>query len=141
METSFDLEKAKAAIDNGIDQAQELIQDPAKIDGLLDDLQTRLKDVPTVGTTLSNVPLMISMVKSYVTKDYTEVSPKVIAAIVSSFLYFVKRKDLIPDNIPLIGHLDDIGVAKVVLKMVEPELSAYAQWRQTRKIPEEPSEN
>ena len=141
METSFDLERAKAAIDNGIDQAQELIQDPAKIDGLLDDLQTRLKDVPTVGTTLSNVPLMISMVKSYVTKDYTEVSPKVIAAIVSSFLYFVKRKDLIPDNIPLIGHLDDIGVAMVALKMVEPELSAYAQWRQTRETLEEPSEN
>ncbi|MBQ1533012.1 MAG: DUF1232 domain-containing protein [Solobacterium sp.] len=141
METSFDLERAKAAIDNGIDQAQELIQDPAKIDGLLDDLQTRLKDVPTVGTTLSNVPLMISMVKSYVTKDYTEVSPRVIAAIVSSFLYFVKRKDLIPDNIPLIGHLDDIGVAMVALKMVEPELSAYAQWRQTRKTPEEPSED
>ena len=64
-----------------------------------------------------------------------------IDAIVSSFLYFVKRKDLIPDNIPLIGHLDDIGVAMVALKMVEPELSAYAQWRQTRKIPEEPSEN
>lgn len=141
METSFDLERAKAAIDSGIDQAQELIQDPAKIDGLLDDLQTRLKDVPTVGTTLSNVPLMISMVKSYVTKDYTEVSPRVIAAIVSSFLYFVKRKDLIPDNIPLIGHLDDIGVAMVALKMVEPELSAYAQWRQTRKTPEEPSED
>ena len=83
METSFDLEKAKAVIDNGIDQAQELIQDPAKIDGLLDDLQTRLKEVPTVGTTLSNVPLMISMVKSYITKEYTTVSPRVIAAIVS----------------------------------------------------------
>ncbi|MBR2846186.1 MAG: DUF1232 domain-containing protein [Solobacterium sp.] len=142
METSFDLEKAKAVIDNGIDQAQELIQDPAKIDGLLDDLQTRLKEVPTVGTTLSNVPLMISMVKSYITKEYTAVSPRVIAAIVSSFLYFVKRKDLIPDNIPLIGHLDDIGVAMVALKMVEPELSAYAQWRQTRETPaEKPAEN
>ena len=63
----------------------------------------------------------------------------IIAAIL---IYFVKIKDLIPDNIPLIGHLDDIGVAMVALKMVEPELSAYAQWRQTRETPaEEPAEN
>lgn len=137
METSFDLEKAKNVIDSGIGQAQEVIQDPAKVDDLLADLQTKLKEVPTVGTSLSNVPLMVSMVKSYATKEYTAVSPKVIAAIVSSFLYFVKKKDLIPDNIPLLGHLDDIGVAAVALKMVEPELAEYAQWRETRKTPEE----
>ena len=50
METSFDLEKAKNVIDSGIGQAQELIQDPAKVDDLLADLQTKLKEVPTVGS-------------------------------------------------------------------------------------------
>lgn len=137
MASDFSMEQAKSILDNGIGQAQELIQDPAKVDDLLADLQTKLKEVPTVGTSLSNVPLMVSMVKSYATKEYTAVSPKVIAAIVSSFLYFVKKKDLIPDNIPLLGHLDDIGVAAVALKMVEPELAEYAQWRETRKTPEE----
>ena len=68
METSFDLEKAKAVIDNGIDQAQELIQDPAKIDGLLDDLQTRLQFY-AAGTTVS-IKVMRQNGAEYVEEQY-----------------------------------------------------------------------
>ncbi len=122
-------EKAREIIDSGIAQAQELIQDPAKADDLLIQLETKLREVPNAGNTLAGVPLMISMVRSYITKEYTEVSPKVVASLVSAFIYLIKGKDLIPDNIPLIGHLDDIAVFAGVLKFTEPELEAYRTWR------------
>ena len=72
---------------------------------------------------------MIAMVKSYINGSYKEVSPKVIASLVAAFLYLVKRKDLIPDNIPLVGHVDDLAVLGVALKICEPELKAFAAWR------------
>ena len=122
-------EKAREIIDSGIAQAQELIQDPAKADDLLIQLETKLREVPNAGNTLAGVPLMISMVRSYITKEYTEVSPKVVASLVSAFIYLIKGKDLIPDNIPLIGHLDDIAVFAGVLMFTEPELEAYRTWR------------
>jgi uncharacterized membrane protein YkvA (DUF1232 family) len=72
------------------------------------------------------------MVKSYISKEYTDVSAKVIITMISAFLYVVKRKDLIRDNIPFIGFLDDIAVLGVALTFVDPELKAYAEWRKNK---------
>ena len=129
MSDMISLDKAKELLESGIGEAQELIKNPSKVDDLLVQLEQKLSGVPVAGTTLAEVPLMISMVKSYITKEYAEVSPKVIATIVAAFLYLVKKKDLIPDNIPVVGKLDDIAVVALALKFVEPELKAFAQWR------------
>lgn len=123
------MEQAKKVLDEGMEQAQELIKEPAKVFDLLEQLEEKLKDIPVAGTALANVPLMIAMIRSYITKEYTEVSPKVIAAMVSSLVYLLKGKDLIPDNIPILGHLDDIAVFAAAFKLCEPELNAFAAWR------------
>ena len=128
----FSAEKAKEILDSGLAKAEEMLKDTSKIDAVLVTLEEKLKTIPTVGNSLANVPLMISMVKSYITKEYTLVSPKVIASIVSSFLYLITNKDLIPDNIPVVGHIDDIAVIALALKFVEPELKAYSEWRDNK---------
>ena len=125
----FSMDKAKGLLEKGMAEAQGLMKNTSKIDDLLIQVEDTLRTVPTIGGTLSQVPLMISMVKSYITKDYEVVSPKVIALLVSSFLYFVKKKDLIPDNIPIIGYADDIAVLMLALKLCEPELQAFSEWR------------
>ena len=130
MDSTFSIEKAKEVIDSGIGQAQELIKDPSRIDELLVQLEEMLRGIPTVGTTLSDIPQLIAMVKAYITKEYSEVSPKVIVSIVSAFLYLVKKNDLIPDSIPLLGRADDIAVLGLALKLVEPELAAFKAWRE-----------
>ena len=95
-------------------------------------LEDKMKKIPAIGKTLSGVPLTIAMVKAWITKEYTEVSPKVIACLVGAILYLVKKKDLIPDNIPIIGLADDLGVMALALKMCEPELKAFSQWRDAK---------
>ena len=129
MEKSFSLDQAKEVIESGIASAQQMLSDTSEIDRLLKQLEENLRDVPKVGDTLADVPLMIAMVKGYITKQYTEVSPKVIATIVSAFVYFVKSKDLISDDLPLVGRLDDIAVLGLALKLCEHELKAFAAFR------------
>jgi uncharacterized membrane protein YkvA (DUF1232 family) len=126
---AFSLDDAKKLVEGGIGEAQELLKNPSKIDGLLEQLEDKLRGIPVGGDLLASVPLMIAMVKSYINGSYKEVSPKVIASLVAAFLYLVKRKDLIPDNIPLVGHVDDLTVLGVALKICEPELKAFAAWR------------
>ena len=126
---AFSLDDAKKLVEGGIGEAQELLKNPSKIDGLLEQLEDKLRGIPIGGDLLASVPLMIAMVKSYINGSYKEVSPKVIASLVAAFLYLVKRKDLIPDNIPLVGHVDDLAVLGVALKICEPELKAFAAWR------------
>ena len=128
----FNMEKAQNLLDMGIGDAQELIQNPSKVDEILVQLEEKLKEVPAIGNTLSQVPLMIAMVKAWITKEYTEVSPKVIACLVGAILYLIKKKDLISDSIPVIGIADDLGVMALALKLSEPELKAFAEWRTTK---------
>ena len=137
MAEEFNLDKAREAIEGGVAQAQELLNDPAKIDELLAQLQEQVKNLPdTFKGAAANVPLMAQMVKSYITKEYANVSPKVGASLVAAFIYLVKAKDLIPDNVPILGIADDLAVATAVMKMCEPELKDYAEWREANQLPE-----
>ena len=124
------VEKAKALLDSDIAKAQELIREPSKIDDVLLQLEKKLQDVPAIGQTLSDLSVMISMVKGYITKEYSDVSPKVIATLVGAFIYLVKKKDIIPDDIPVIGIADDLAVLGLALKLSEPELNAYKAFRE-----------
>ena len=133
MAEQFTPEWARGVIDSGVDKAKSLIGDQDQVNELLQQLQEKLKGIPdTAATAFNNVPLMASMVKSYVTREYTEVSPKVVISLVSAFLYLVKRDDIINDGIPVIGMADDLAVATIVMAINEPELNAYAAWREAK---------
>ena len=125
----MDFEKAKEALAGLTGQAEALLRDTGKLEALLQQLEQKLQEVPTVGTALSKVPLMISMIHSYITKEYTQVSPKVIITLVAAIIYLLKGKDLIPDNIPVLGYADDLAVFAAAFMLDEPELKAYEQWR------------
>ena len=125
----MNMEQARELLDKGVEEAEEVIQNPSKVDEILLQLEEKLKEVPAIGSTLADLPLMISMVKVWIKKEYTEVSPKVIACLVGAVIYLLKKKDLISDSIPIVGIVDDIAVLGLALKLSEPELKAYAEWR------------
>ena len=129
MDNTFSMEQAKEVLDRGVQEAQELVQDPSKMEELFGQLQEKLQTIPGVGDLMKDIPLTIELVKSYITQEYTEISPKVIFSLVSAFIYLLKKKDLIRDNIPLLGYADDLAVLGVALKAVEPELEAFAAWK------------
>lgn len=125
----FGLDQAKELLERGTAEAQELISNPSRVDEVLIQLEQKLKEVPAIGDTLADLPLMIAMVKAWIKREYTEVSPKVIACLVGAFLYLIRKKDLIPDYIPLVGIADDLAVLGLALKLSEPELKAFSAWR------------
>ena len=125
----INMEQARGLLDKGTEEAQEIIQTPSKVDEILVQLEEKLKTVPAIGNTLADLPLMVAMVKAWIKKDYTEVSPKVIACLVGAILYLIRKKDLISDSIPIVGIADDLAVMGLALKLSEPELKAFAEWR------------
>ena len=133
----MNMEQARELLDKGVEEAEEVIQNPSKVDEILLRLEAKLKEVPAIGSTLADLPLMISMVKAWIKKEYTEVSPKVIACLVGAVIYLLKKKDLISDSIPIVGIVDDIAVLGLALKLSEPELKAYAEWRDGKETEKE----
>ena len=121
--------KAEDLLDGGIPDAQQVIQDPSKMDEILALLEDKLNKYPTIGKTLSDIPLMIAMLKAWGMKEYTEVSPKVIARLVSAILYLAKENDMLWDDSPHVGLADDLAVLGLALKISEPDLKAFSEWK------------
>ena len=130
----MDFEKAKEAIAGFAAQAEELVKNPAKLEELLRQLEEKIKEVPVAGDALSRVPLMISMIRSYITKEYTAISPKVIVSLVAAILYLLAGKDITPDKVPVVGYADDLAVFAAAFLVNEPELSAYSKWREEQAV-------
>ena len=126
---SFGLDQAQELLSRGISEAQEIISSPSKVDEILVQLEEKLKSVPAIGRTLADLPLMIAMIKAWITKEYTVVSPKVIACLVGGIIYLLKKEDLISDSVPIVGIADDLAVLGLALKLSEPELKAFSEWR------------
>ncbi len=82
-ENIISIDKAKQVLNSGVAQAQELMKDTGKIDELLEKAEKKLQEVPTIGSAMSDLPVMLQMIKSYITKEYNVVSPKVVASMVS----------------------------------------------------------
>lgn len=125
----INMEQVMGLLEDNAAQAANILNDPSQVDSILMQLEEKMKEVPVVGDTISNLVLMIDMVKGYVTKQYDKVSPKVVALLLGSFIYFVKKDDLINDKIPLLGAADDLAVLGLALKLSENELNDFKQWR------------
>lgn len=123
-------EEAQKLLNKGKKKAEETINDVDKFERLLQRIEKKLKLVPIAGTTLAIVPTMISLVKSYVEKEYTDIPIGSVIAMVSALIYFASPVDLIPDNVPVIGYVDDMAVITVCLKMVQSDIDEYLEWRE-----------
>ena len=103
-------EDVEKAYESGKKEAERILNDPDKMELFLQRLEQKLDDIPVVGERLSMVPVMISMIKSYVKKEYTDVPTQTIVAMIAALLYLISPKDPIKDSIPVLGLLDDIAV-------------------------------
>ncbi len=134
MSSVIDFDKAKDLLDSFSGQAEQLLTQPAKVEELLQKAEQRLKEIPAIGGALSRLPLMISMIRAYIRKEYDVVSVKVIVTMLCAVIYLLKGKDLIPDKTPILGYADDIAVMAAALYFVEPELNAYSRWRGEKNV-------
>ena len=122
------------AYESGKAEAERIVSDPDKMELFLQRLEQKLDDVPLVGEQLSMVPVMISMIKSYVKKEYTDVPVQTIVAMVAALLYLISPKDLIKDSIPVLGLLDDIAVIALSWRYTVGEADKYQQWRREQGL-------
>ena len=110
-------------------KVEAVLKDTAALENILQSAEQKLSEIPGVGQYAANLPTMLSMIRSYMTKEYTEVSYKVIATMVGALVYILKGNDMIPDKIPVVGALDDLAVLGLALQINAPELDAYRAWR------------
>ncbi len=125
--------KAQEELEKGYKKAEKVLSNSKKLDKVLVRTEKKLNLLPVVGTSLAMIPSMISLVRSYTKKEYTEIPIGTIIAIISALLYFISPVDLIPDVIPVAGHLDDAAVVGACIALVKSDLDDYKKWRESNK--------
>ena len=122
-------DKVKAAFAAFRAKAVAMMSDDGEMEAFLVKLEQKMSEVPMVGGGLKNIPLLASMVRSFVMKEYRLAPIGTMIAVVTALLYWVSPFDLIPDMVPGVGYLDDAAVVTLCWKVVEADVEAYDEWR------------
>ena len=130
---NFNEETAKKELEKGYKDAEKLLEDSEKMEAFLQKLENKLKVIPVAGDTLAMVPIMISLIRSYIKKEYTEIPIGTIVAVISALAYVLSPVDVITDVIPGIGYIDDAAVILACLKLVGSDVEEYQKWRKDNK--------
>lgn len=134
IEETFTEDHLSAALKNSSEKAQELLEDEDKMERFLERLERKIAKVPLAGKQLSYIPVLISLVRAYMKKEYTDIPIGTIIAIVGCLVYFLSPIDLVPDSIPVIGYVDDAAVFAFAWKMIGDDVQEYKDWKESNKI-------
>ncbi|MEG3030438.1 MAG: DUF1232 domain-containing protein [Oscillospiraceae bacterium] len=130
MQTTLDEEQAIDQLEKGYVDAEKILKDADKLERFLQRLEKKLKTIPLAGEKLSHIPVMVSLVKSYAKKEYTDIPIGTIIAVISALVYFLSPFDFVPDSVPILGYFDDAAVVAACWALVESDISEYIKWRE-----------
>ena len=125
----FTEEDGKKELEKGYKRAEKLLKDEDKMETFLYRLENKLNKVPIGGEILSMIPVMISMLRSYIKKEYKDIPIGTVIALISALLYWLAPLDIIPDALPVAGYVDDATVVAACLKLINDDLKEYKEWR------------
>src|SRR4051795_2569673 len=119
----------RAAID-----ATAVARDPKRLHKLVEDAVGKISIIPRgpFAETWPYLMAMIRLIRDYHRAEYRDVSEANLLIIVAAILYFVSPFDVIPDWVPVLGHIDDAFVISLALKSVRADLDTFMAWETAR---------
>jgi uncharacterized membrane protein YkvA (DUF1232 family) len=119
----------RAAID-----AEAYARDPKRLRQLLEDAVGKIGVIARgpFAETWPYLMAMIRLIRDYHRAEYRDISETNLLTIVAAILYFVSPFDVIPDWVPVLGHIDDAFVISLALKSVRADLDTFMAWETAR---------
>ncbi|WP_375418611.1 YkvA family protein [uncultured Hymenobacter sp.] len=136
-EKGFQLSK-NALFNVFMSRAGRLLGRPFKVVTLLNEVADKLADQKSKDNKfrqLFDVMLtVVRLVRSYVSGDYRQISPKTIVSGLAVLLYVLSPIDLVPDFIPVLGFLDDLSLISWFVGSFQVEISRFRDWEKTAAV-------
>ncbi len=119
----------RAALD-----AKTYARDPQRLRQLVEDAVGKVNVIPRgpFADTWPYLMGMIRLIRAYHRAEYRDLNEENLLTIVAAIIYFVSPFDVIPDYVPIIGHIDDAVVIGLALRSVRADLDTFMAWETAR---------
>jgi uncharacterized membrane protein YkvA (DUF1232 family) len=123
-----------AAFRRATSEAESYVKDPQRLRKLFQDAVGKINHIPRgpFAETWPYLMAMIRLIRAYHQGEYRDISSQNLLTIVAAILYFVSPFDVIPDWVPVFGHIDDALVVRLALKSVGGDLDTFMAWETSR---------
>ena len=114
-------------------EAEAYMLDPARLRKLVQDAVGKINTIPRgpFGETWPYLLAMIRVVRDFQRAEYRDIAAPKMLNIIATLIYFVSPFDVLPDWLPVLGHIDDAFVVSLALKSVRADLDT--SWRGRRR--------
>jgi uncharacterized membrane protein YkvA (DUF1232 family) len=119
---------AKAILD-----AKTYAIDPERLRALFEEAARKAAAIPKepFKDSWPYVQAMLRLIRAYFRGEYRNVSQGALLSIIAAISYFVDPFDLIPDEIPFLGFLDDATVIAFAVNRTRQTLDDFMTWETT----------
>jgi uncharacterized membrane protein YkvA (DUF1232 family) len=123
------------AFQRATSDAKSYARNPERLRRLIHDAIGKINVIPRgpFADTWPYLMAMVRLIRAYHKGEYRDVSEQNLLIIIAAIIYFVSPFDVIPDWIPVLGHIDDAFVVSLTLKSVRGDLDTFMAW-ETAKI-------
>ena len=128
----------KAALRSGafaraIADARACVADPARLRGLFEEASRKAAAVPKepFHDAWPYLQTMLRLIRAYFRGEYRNVSQESLLSIIAAMNYFIDPFDLIPDEIPFLGFVDDATVITFAVSRSRQALDDFMVWETT----------
>ncbi len=119
--------------DKALKKAEKMMENQQFLSKLLDEAFAKMGQVTEkLYDVQDQLFAMLRMISAWMRREYTEVSPQAIIAVIAAVIYFVNPLDLISDAIPFIGLIDDIAVLSYVISTFNKEIERFMDWEASK---------
>jgi uncharacterized membrane protein YkvA (DUF1232 family) len=122
---------AKAILD-----AKSCAIDPERLRALFEEASRKAAAVPRepFKDCWPYLQAMLRLIRAYFRGEYRNVSQNALLSIIAAINYFVDPFDLIPDEIPFLGFLDDATVIAFAVQRTRETLDDFMTWETTAAL-------
>jgi uncharacterized membrane protein YkvA (DUF1232 family) len=114
--------------------AEAYVSDPARLRKLVQDAVGKINIIPRgpFGETWPYLLAMVRIIRDFQRAEYRDMPAQNLLIVIAAIIYFVSPFDVIPDWIPVLGHIDDAFVVTLALKSVRTDLDTFMAWETAR---------
>jgi uncharacterized membrane protein YkvA (DUF1232 family) len=121
------------AFARAIMNATSSLRDPASLRRLFEEAACKVAAVPKepFKDSWPYLQAMLRLIRAYFRGEYRNVSQDALVYIVAAVSYLVDPFDLIPDEVPFLGFLDDATIVSFALARTRQALDDFMIWETT----------